>query len=71
MPLRSRQISRESGRFSVPAPEFRAAASLSLGKLTSRTRPDSAERAAYMIRGRPRRPVDQRRLRAMSIESAS
>jgi hypothetical protein len=71
MPLRGRQISRESGRFSVPAPEFRAAASLSLGKLKSRTRPHSAVKAAYLIRGRPRRAVQQRRYRAMSIEFAS
>jgi hypothetical protein len=51
----------ESGRFGVPATELRAGASLSLGKLKSRTRPDSAVKAAYMIRWRPRRPVAQRR----------
>jgi hypothetical protein len=48
----------ESGRFGVPATELRATASLSLGKLKSRTRPDSAVKAAYMIRWRPQRPVD-------------
>ena len=40
----------ESGRFGVPATEFGASASLSLGKLKTRTRPESAVKAAYMIR---------------------
>lgn len=50
MPLHIRQILRELGGFCALAPEFRAAASLSLGKLKSRTRPDGAEVLAYMVR---------------------
>jgi phage terminase large subunit-like protein len=61
----------ESGRFSVLATELLASASLSLGKLKSRTRADSAVKAAYMIRWRPRRAVEQRRREAMLIESSS
>jgi hypothetical protein len=51
-PAHARRRSPESGRFRVPATAFRAAASLSLGKLKSRVRPGSAEGSAYMIRGR-------------------
>lgn len=54
-------ISRALGGFCALVPEFRAAASLSLGKLKSRTRPDSAVVAAYMVRWPPHRPVEQRR----------
>jgi hypothetical protein len=71
VPLRNRRNARETRGFCVLTGEIGATASLSLGKLKSRTRPDSAVRAAYMISWRPRRPVEQRRLRAMSIESAS
>ena len=71
MLMRCRQIARESGSFCTPAAECRATASLSLGKLKSRTRLAGAEVLAYMVRGRPRRPEAQRHLRAKAIESAS
>jgi hypothetical protein len=64
---------RECGRFRVPATAFRAAASLSLGKLKSRRRPDSAEVSAYMVRWRPRRRAtattadDVDRIRVLTI----
>jgi hypothetical protein len=51
----ARRRSPESGRFRVPATVFRATASLSLGKLKARVRPDSAEVSAYMVRWRPQR----------------
>jgi hypothetical protein len=57
VPLPWRQRFRESGGLCDPATDFRATASLSFGKLKSRTRPDSAEVSAYMIRWRPRRPA--------------
>ena len=69
--LHSQRSTCESGRFGIPATEFRASVSLSLGKLKSRTRPDSAEVSVYMIRWPPRLAVDQRRRRAMWLESAS
>jgi len=42
VPLPRRQRFREWGGFCIPGAEFRLAESFSLGKLKSRTRPDSA-----------------------------
>ena len=48
--LHRRRKALESGRFSILVIGFRVAASLSLGKLKSRMRPDSAAKAAYLVR---------------------